>query len=60
MAGQGDTKKKEREIAKKGMEAALAQFETNPSEAGSDGPGFMMISWRFLKMGDSTTKAFQR
>jgi hypothetical protein len=33
MAGQGDTKKKEREIAKKGIEAALAQFETNPSEA---------------------------
>ena len=33
MAGQGDTKKKEREIAKKGIDAALAQFETNPSEA---------------------------
>mmetsp|Transcript_53805 Transcript_53805/g.117724 ORF Transcript_53805/g.117724 Transcript_53805/m.117724 type:complete len:225 (+) Transcript_53805:65-739(+) len=31
--GQGDTKKKEREIAKKGIDAALAQFETNPSEA---------------------------
>jgi hypothetical protein len=33
MAGQGDTKKKEREIAKKGIEAALAQVATNPSEA---------------------------
>ena len=58
-AGQGDTKKKEREIAKKGMEAALAQVETNPSEAGSDGPGFMMIHGGFLKWGIPQPRNFK-
>lgn len=31
--GQGDTKKKERESAKKGVQAALDQFEIDPIEA---------------------------
>ena len=41
------------------MEAALAQFETNPAEAGSDAPGFMMIHGGFLKWGIPQTFGFQ-